>query len=99
MTSKYNQHTMHDSMYNYVPQRYIHVRSTKHKYSFLTVTRVIIVIVIVISLGSNRNIIYYIGPICPRNSNSNILLFCVIDPKSVGHVYSLFIYSLMLNMS
>ena len=28
-------------------------------------------IVIVISLGSNHNIIYYIGPICPRNSNSN----------------------------
>ena len=47
----------------------------------------------VISLGSNRNIIYYIGPICLRNSNSNrdnrsnsncnkiILLFCVIDPS------------------
>ena len=45
----------------------------------------------VISLESNRNIIYYIGPICPCNSNRDnleviviviILLFCVIDPKS-----------------
>ena len=25
----------------------------------------------VISLGSDRNIIYYIGPISPHNSNSN----------------------------
>ena len=49
----------------------LHVCSIKCKFSFITVTRVIIVIVMVISLGSNRNIIYYIGPICPCNSYSN----------------------------